>query len=233
MANKHTRKEHISYRRKREAAVKEQNRKQLTKKQKVQLWSAIGAAALVVILFVTFAVPAIKGAVPSWFGNPMFAADDAILGKIGNFYYNLGTWNEELEGFTRDYNYVISRDPNRLDAYYTNNTEGAAVYSVYVGVVPEVTAEEMYDKVAAWVTEASELQDYADAPAPAKYFVTRSHFGEEQGTAQRSVVMYLETSENAVIHISINSNTVLEADLPAEEELLSVVPQVLANLTVK
>ena len=82
MANKHTRKEHISYRRKREAAVKEQNRKQLTKKQKVQLWTAIGAAVLALLLFLGLALPAMKGAVPTWFGTPMFAAKDAILGKI-------------------------------------------------------------------------------------------------------------------------------------------------------
>ena len=233
MANKHTRKEHISYRRKREAAVKEQNRKQLTKKQKVQLWTAIGAAVLALLLFLGLALPAMKGAVPTWFGTPMFAAKDAILGKIGHYYYNMGTWNYELEGFTQDTDYVISRDPHRLDAYYMNDDADAAVHSVYVGVVPEVTAEEMYDKVAAWVTEASELQDYADAPAPAKYFVTRSHFGEEQGKAQLSVVMYLQTGENALIHISVNSDTVLETELPAEEELLSVLPQVLANLTVK
>ena len=71
------------------------------------------------------------------------------------------------------------------------------------------------------------------APVPAKYFETRSHFGEEEGKAQRSVVMYLETSHNALIHISINSDSVLETELPTAEELMTVVPAVLSNLTVK
>lgn len=232
MANKHTRKEHISYRRKREAAVKEQNRKHLTKKQKAQLWTAVGAVALVLVLFFGFGLPAIKGAVPTWFGTPMFVSQGDMLGKIGSFYYNLGTWNYDLEGYTLNPDYVITRDANRFEAYYNSDAEDNPIYSVYVGVVPENTAEEMYDKVTPWVTEASELKDYEGAPVPAKYFETRSHFGEEEGKAQRSVVVYLETSHNALIHISVNSDSVLETELPTAEELMTVVPAVLSNLTV-
>lgn len=230
MANKHTRKEHISVRRKREEAVKEQNRKKLTKQQKTRLTALIGAAALVVILLLAFVKPA--GAVLTWFGTPMFISENDVVGKIGNYYYDLGDWNYDLEGYTLDPSYAISRDKNRFEAYYASDAEDNAIFSVYVGVVPENTAEEMYDKVTPWVTEASELADYADAPVPTKYFETLSHFGEEEGMAQRSVVIYLETPYDAMIHISINSDTVLETQLPTAEELMAVVPAVLANLTI-
>ena len=50
MAKKHTRKEHISYRRKREEAIREQNRKHLTPAQKKQVGIAVAAAVLALIL---------------------------------------------------------------------------------------------------------------------------------------------------------------------------------------
>ena len=235
MAKKHTRKEHISYRRKREEAIREQNRTHLTAGQKKQVAIAVAAAVLALLLFFGFALPALKGAVITWFGTPMFVknGDGSMLGKIGNYYYDLGQWDYELEGFTYVPDYMVARDKYRFEAYYTNDAEDSKVYSVYVGVVPEMTVQEMYDKVTPWVTEASELKDYEDAQAPAKYFVTRSHFGEEQGTAQLSVVMYLETSHNALLHISVNTDTIPETELPEADELLAVVPQVLSNLTVK
>lgn len=230
MAKKHHRKEHISVRRKREAAIKEQNRKHLTKKQKTQLWSVIGAVALVVLLFVAFYTPG--DSVITWMGSPMFTAKDAMIAEIDDRYYDVGSWTAP-EGYTYDETYDLKQDDNQFEAFYSNDTEGAQPVGIYVSVVPEKTVEEMRTNSLSVNDEVSEIMEYTDAKYPYNYFVSTLTHAEDSTQYQYMVAGYVQTNYDCMILFNLTSGYSAKEDLPAVEDMLACLPEVMEGLTLK
>lgn len=82
-----------------------------SKEKKKKVGIICGIVIAVLLLFLMFWTPA--GTVKTWFGKPMFVADNAILVKNNDYYYSLGTY-QLPEGYTKDTEYSVVQDKNRF-----------------------------------------------------------------------------------------------------------------------
>lgn len=237
MAKKHHRKEHISVRRKREAAVKEQNRKHLTKTQNIVLWSVIGVLAVGLLVFSMIhqsgdTLFPRNGALVTWRGIPRNVSENAMVAEIDDEYYEVASWTEP-EGYTYMPDYTLKTDDNQFEAYYENNDPLAQPLNVYVSVVPEKTVEEMRSNSLSFNPDISEIQVYEGGKYPYHYFVTPITNDEDTTLKQHMIAGYVQTNFDCMILFNMTSGYFVEDELPAVEDMLAGLPAVMENLELK
>ena len=237
MAKKHHRKEHISVRRKREAAIKEKNRKHLTKKQNILLWSVIGVLALALVVFSALREPGDtlfppKDALVTWRGLPRNVSENGMVAEIDGQYYEVGTWTAP-EGYTFMPDYDIKTDDNQFEAYYENNDPLAQPLNVYVSVVPEKTVEEMRTNSMSINPDIGEIQQFDGGKYPYRYFVQPIQNDSDTSLKQHMIAGYVQTNYDCMILLNLTSGYFVEDELPTVEDMLAGLPAVMEGLELK
>lgn len=236
MAKKHARREHISVRRKREAAEKRKNKQKLTLPQ----WLMIGGGAAVVLAVILyFVLRAPAGALPVRDGAVVKGADNWMVANLGTdskpYYYHTANFDIP-SGYVKNTAYSIKTDPLFDEANLKAEDETAAVQSVYVSTIAGGRlADDMLQSIAGY---------YTDSVGPAtmdvngytwKYLLGNNIMMQNEGDVQRAGVFYLDSADGRYCIVCTAQSAVFPAanaqDAPHDDALLKEASRVLERIT--
>ena len=138
-----------------------------SKEKKKKVGIICGIVIAVLLLFLMFWTPA--GTVKTWFGKPMFVADNAILVKNNDYYYSLGTY-QLPEGYTKDTEYSVVQDKNRFELKADSVDESSPVAFFYMTPVASPDIDSIRNSFHGMYEECSEVKTMTVCGREAQWF---------------------------------------------------------------
>ena len=202
-----------------------------SKEKKKKVGIICGIAAALILLFLMFWTPA--GTVKTWFGKPMFVADNAILVKNNNYYYSVGTYTLP-EGYTKDTEYSVVQDKNRFELKANSDDESSAVNYFYITPVATPNVEAIRNSFSGMYEECSELKTMTVCGKESQWFdYTYQGDQEDDSTFVHDICIYIPAAHDCMLLVSLYSHKTAHDALPTNEEMLAQLDPILSGLVLQ
>ena len=199
-----------------------------SKEKKKKVGIICGIVIAVLLLFLMFWTPA--GTVKTWFGKPMFVADNAILVKNNDYYYSLGTY-QLPEGYTKDTEYSVVQDKNRFELKADSVDESSPVAFFYMTPVASPDIDSIRNSFHGMYEECSEVKTMTVCGREAQWFdYTYQSDNEDDATHIHDICIYIPAAHDCKVLVRLSSHKTTHEALPTNDDMMTHLDKIVSGL---
>ena len=208
----------------------------LTHKKQVITGAGIAVAAILLIVLAAEFLFAPAGSLPMVMGKLMGVEETSIVRRSTenkDLYYELGNM-EKPEGFeVADFGITSSAPTQEQYRYFVSSDEASVIQNVFAYGVVNKTAMEMLDNAGASLntTYLGEINNAEIAGYNVHYLYYHNAADEGEAENSATLLLYVDTLQNSCVTLQLTTGNMASADLPTEEALLELAPNILSCLT--